>query len=127
MVTKVYQTIQYWPKDCFKAFGEHLSQARQNGDADPDQDIIADTMKLLGNSAYGKTITNKDRHQDVCYCDDVKAPKKVNEPQFWQLNQVSEEMFDVEMAKKKIKYEMPLHIGFFCLSICKAMNVGILL
>ena len=62
VVTKIYQVVQYWPKDCFKKFGEEVSEARCNGDADPEQAIIADTMKLLGNSAYGKTITNKDRH-----------------------------------------------------------------
>ena len=39
-------------------------------------------MKLLGNRAYGKTIINKDRHQDVQFCDNDEAPKKVNEPQF---------------------------------------------
>ena len=62
VVTSVYQTIQYWPKDCFKTFGEKVSQDIYKGDADSDQAIIADTMKLLGNSAYGKTITNKDHH-----------------------------------------------------------------
>ena len=62
VVTKIYQVVQYWPEDCFKKFGEEVSQARRDGDADPAQTIIADMMKLLGNSAYGKTITNKDRH-----------------------------------------------------------------
>ena len=57
---KIYQVVQYWPEDCFKKFGEEVSKARRNGDADPEQTIIADMMKLLGNSAYGTTITNKD-------------------------------------------------------------------
>ena len=65
-------------------------------------------MKLLGNSAYGKTITNKDRHRDVQFCDDDEAPKKVNEPQFRQLNVLSEDLYEVELAKKKIKYDLPL-------------------
>ena len=74
--------VQYWPEDCFKKFGEEVSQARRDGDADPEQGIITDMMKLLGNSGYGKTITNKDRHRDVQFCDNDEAPKKVNEPQF---------------------------------------------
>ena len=101
IVTKIYQVIQYWPRDCFKAFGESVSQARRDGDADPDQAIIADTMKLLGNSGYGKTITNKDNHQDIIYADDQEAPKKVNEPQFWQLNPLTEGMYEIEVAKKR--------------------------
>ena len=96
-----------------------MSEARHNGDADPKQAIIADTMKLLGNSAYGKTITNKDRHRDVQYCDDHEAPKKVNEPQFRQLNALSEDLYEVELAKKKIKYDLPLHIGFFVYQYAK--------
>ena len=94
VVTKIYKVIQYWPRDCFKAFGESVSQARQDRDADSDQAIIADTMKLLGNSSYWKTITNKDKHQDIIYADDHGAPKKVNEPQFQQLNPLMEDMYE---------------------------------
>ena len=118
-ITKIYQVIQYWPNDCFKQFGEEVSQARRNGDAHPDQAIIADTMKLLGNSAYGKTITNKDKHQDMYFCDDEDAPKKINEPQFRQLNMIHEDLYEIEMAKKKIKYNLPLHIGFFVYQYAK--------
>ena len=76
-------------------------------------------MKLLGNSAYGKTITNKDRHRDVQFCDDDEAPKKVNEPQFQQLNVLSEDLYEVEMAKKKIKYDLPIQISFFVYQYAK--------
>ena len=100
VVTKIYQVVQYWPEDCFKPFGEKVSQARRDGDADQDQAIIADTMKLLGNSGYGKTITNKDNHRDLVFCSDEEAPKKVNEPQFRQLNVLSEDLYEVELAKK---------------------------
>ncbi len=54
VVTKVYKAVEYIPKACFKPFTEQVSQARRNGDDDPDTAIIAETMKLLGNSAYGK-------------------------------------------------------------------------
>ena len=118
-VLKIHQVVQYWPKDCFKQFGENVSQARRNGDKDPDQAIIADTMKLLGNSAYGKTITNKDRHRNIYFCTDDEAPKKVNEPTFRQLNILDEDLYEVEMRKKKITYNLPLHIGFFVYQYAK--------
>ena len=76
-------------------------------------------MKLLGNSGYGKTITNKDNHRDLVFCNDDEAPKKVNEPQFRQLNVLSEDLYEVQMAKKKIKYDLPLHIGFFVYQYAK--------
>ena len=53
VVDRVYQVVDYEPNPCFQRFGESVSAARRNGDVDPDKSIIADTMKLLGNSAYG--------------------------------------------------------------------------
>ena len=53
-ITHIYQVVQYLPAPCFEEFGESVSDARRSGDADPDQSIVADTMKLLGNSAYGE-------------------------------------------------------------------------
>ncbi|CAH3039910.1 unnamed protein product, partial [Porites evermanni] len=49
-----------------------------SGDADPRKAIIADTMKLVGNSGYGKTIANQLKHMNVEYCSDAEASRKVN-------------------------------------------------
>ena len=51
-VTHVYQVIEYTPNACFHPFGEAVSDARRAGDIDPNKSIIADTMKLVGNSSY---------------------------------------------------------------------------
>ncbi len=56
VVTRIYKALEYVPKACFKPFTDQVSQARRNGDADADTAIIAETMKLLGNSAYGKHV-----------------------------------------------------------------------
>ena len=61
VMDRVYQIIEYEPNPCFRRFGESVSTARRAGYEDPDKAIIADTMKLLGNSGYGKTVTNVDR------------------------------------------------------------------
>ena len=65
IVDRVYQVVEYERKPCFRNFGESVSTARRNGDSDPEKAIIADTMQLLGNSGYGKTVTNVDRHRNV--------------------------------------------------------------
>ena len=54
VVDRVYQIIEYEPNPCFRRFAESVSTARRAGDEDPDKAIIADTMKLLGNSVYGR-------------------------------------------------------------------------
>ena len=81
-VPKIYQVVEYTSKRCFEPFGNAVSDARRAGDRDPDQAIIADTMKLVGNSSYGKTITNQERHRNVEYCSEIKASQLVNEPYF---------------------------------------------
>ena len=82
VVTTIYQVLQYWPDSCFAQFGEDVSNARRAGDRDPDKAVIADTMKLLGNSGYGKTVTNKQKHRDVKYCDDVSSKGRTAQPPF---------------------------------------------
>ncbi len=50
-----------YPEQSFKQFADEVSDARRAGDIDNSLKLIADTMKLFGNSAYGKCIANKER------------------------------------------------------------------
>ena len=119
VVDHVYQIIENEPKPCFQNFGDSVSAARRAGDADPDKAIIADTMKLLGNSAYGKTVTNVDRHRDIKYSTEVGTSALVNNKRFRQLDVVAEDAYEIEMNKSVVKYTLPLHIGFFVYQYAK--------
>ena len=113
VVGRVYQIIEYEPNPCFRQFGESVSTTRRAGDEDPDKAIIADTMKLLGNSGYGKTVTNVDRHRDVKYSTDIGTSALINNKRFRQLDVVTEDAYEIEMNKSVVKYTLPLHIGLF--------------
>ena len=121
VVDRVYQIIEYEPKPCFQNFGDSVSAARRAGDADPDKAIIADTMKLLGNSAYGKTVTNVDRHRDVKYCTEVGTSLSllIGNKRFRQLDVVAEDAYEVTSNKARVTYDLPLHIGFFVYQYAK--------
>ena len=119
VVDRVYQIIEYEPNPCFRRFGESVSTARRAGDEDPDKAIIADTIKLLGNSGYGKTVTNVDRHRDVKYCTEIGTSALINNKRFRQLNVVTEDAYEIEMNKSVVKYTLPLHIGFFVYQYAK--------
>lgn len=56
-------------------FGEAYSDERSEGDRDHAKTIIADTMKLIGNSSYGKTITNKESHRNVSIVTEEKTSR----------------------------------------------------
>ena len=119
VVDHVYQIIEYEPKPCFRHFGESVSTARRNGDSDPDKAIIADTMKLLGNSAYGKTVTNVDRHRNVKYCTEVGTSACVNNKRFRQLDVVTDDAYEITSSKARVTYDLPHHIGFFVYQYAK--------
>ena len=113
VVDRVYQIIEYEPKPCFQNFGDSVSAARRAGDADPEKAIIADTMKLLGNSAYGKTVTNVDRHRKVTYCTEVGTSLLVGNKRFRQLDVVTDDAYEITSSKARVTYDLPHHIGFF--------------
>ena len=66
-VTEVYQVIEFSPMSCFKQFHDKVSDARRAGDVHEDQSIIADTMKLIGNSGFGSMTMDQEKHQKVIY------------------------------------------------------------
>ena len=119
VVDRVYQIVEYSPKPCFQQFGDSVSAARRAGDSDPDKAIIADTMKLLGNSAYGKTVTNVDRHRDIKYSTEVGTSALVNNKRFRQLDVVAEDAYEVTSSKARMTYDLPHHIGFFVYQYAK--------
>ena len=118
-VTHVYQVINYDAIACFRRFGDAVSTARLEGDVHSHKAIIADTMKLLGNSGYGKPITNVDRHRDVNYCTEKAASLMVNDRRFRQIDVVVHDAYEVEMNKKTVTYTLPVHLGFFVLQYAK--------
>ena len=97
-----------------------MSSARRQGDSDPDKAIIADTMKFLGNSAYGSMILDKTRHRTVVYVKgSAKAKLKVNDPRFVNLTELGEEYFEIQMKKKTLNLDIPISIGYFILKYAK--------
>ena len=51
-----------------------MSEARRAGDVHEDQSIIADTMKLIGNSGFGSMIMDREKHQKIIF---VKGDKDI--------------------------------------------------
>ena len=115
----MYQFVEYDPVPCFRRFGDAVSTARREGDVHSHKTIIADTMKLLGNSGYGKTITNVDIHRDVNYCTEKAASLMVNDRRFRQLDVVVDDAYEIEMNKKTVTYTLTVHVGFFVLQYAK--------
>jgi hypothetical protein len=120
VITEIYQLIRYHPRDLFRRFGESVCDARRKGDVDPSKKILADTSKLIGNSCYGKTITNKDRHRNVEYIDGHDAASdSVSRSDFESLNQLTDDGFyETTFFKRQVSPSLFIHCRRCCRCCC---------
>ena len=119
-VSHVYQVVEFTPKPCFKSFQKEVTAARREGDFDSSKAIIADTMKLIGNSAYGSLIMDKEKHQKVTYVQGKRnACLAANDPVYLKMCGLDDDLYEIESAKTKITLNLPIYLGYFILQYAK--------
>jgi G:T-mismatch repair DNA endonuclease (very short patch repair protein) len=120
-VTKVHQTVEYAnPSFCFNSFVEEVSSSRRQGDIDQDKSTLAETFKLIGNSAFGSMIMNKMRHKKISYVDNYESLSKcINNPKFEKMTEISDEFYEIESSKNKVNLDLPTLLGFWILQLAK--------
>ena len=111
--TKIYRFIEYTPQKCFNAFVQSVVDTRREGDENPDSSVVAETMKLLGKSSYGYQIMDRSRHTETLYLNDEKTHKAINNRFFRRLNNVSTDVYEVELVTSTVKHREPIIVGFF--------------
>ena len=57
-------------------------------------------------SSYGRTVTNKERHTDVLYCQEQQVSRHLVDSSFRRCNQLDEKTFELEMSKKTIRLDL---------------------
>ena len=115
--TKIYLFVQNFPRKCFNNFVQSVVDARREGDENPLSEVVAETMKLLGNSSYGYQIMDRSRHTITKYLNDEKTHKAINEPFFKRLNTVEKDLFEVELLKSTIESREPIIVRFLYCSM----------
>ena len=93
-----------------------VAQARLDGDPNNDKAVIAETMKLIGNSSYGKLITNKEKHHDIVYINESEIGIEIMDEHLFNLTELPDGYYKVEKTKKKISLDLPIHLGVFILN-----------
>ncbi|POM64998.1 Hypothetical protein PHPALM_19387, partial [Phytophthora palmivora] len=63
-ITRTYSFIKASSHNPFKPFMEAVSNARREGDADKDKAMTAEMVKLVGNSAFGRSGMGKSKHKE---------------------------------------------------------------
>ena len=77
VISHIYTVVEYIPNAALNSFMTQVAQARLDGDRDNDKALIAETMKLIGNSSYGKLITNKENITTLCTSMNQKLVQKL--------------------------------------------------
>ena len=116
---KIHRFIEYTPQKCFNGFLQSVVDARREGDGNPGSGIVAETMKLLGNSSYGYPIMDQSRHIETLYLNDEKTHKAINNRLFRRLNNVWTDIYEVELVKSTAEHREPIIVGLFILQYAK--------
>ena len=117
--TKIHRFVQYTPHKVFNSFVQSVVDARRAGDENPLSGVVAETMKLLGNSSYGYQIMDRSKHTMTKYLGDEKTHKAINNQFFKRLNIVAKDLYEVELVKFTIEHREPIIVGFFILQYAK--------
>ena len=106
--TKIYCCVQYTPKKCFNNFVQSVFDAKRAGDENLESIVVAETIKVLGNSSHSYQMMDISRHTETKYLNDEKTHKAINGKSFKRLNKVSKELYEVELVKSKIEHREPI-------------------
>ncbi|KAG3131302.1 hypothetical protein PC128_g26624 [Phytophthora cactorum] len=66
-ITKTYCFIKANSHKEFAPFMEAVSDARREGDTDKSKAMIAEMMKQVGNSAFGRSGMDMSKHKEIKY------------------------------------------------------------
>ncbi|GMF31615.1 unnamed protein product [Phytophthora lilii] len=103
----------------FAPFMEAVSNARREGDADESKAMIAEMMKLVGNSALGRSGMDMSKHKEIKNESSDKAIKaKIKHFTFHGLEELNDAC-ELTMMKRKLKNKNPIHLSIAIYQLAK--------
>jgi len=118
-ITKTYSFIKASAFKVFKPFMEDVSNARREGDVDKSKEMIADMMKLVGNSAFGRSGMDMTKHKRVEYLsDEERIRKKIEHFTFHGLEEFNDSC-EIVMKKRRISAKNPIHLSIAIYQLAK--------
>ena len=119
VITAVHRTIYYTPCKIFEWFVWQVTQAHRTGDVEKSKALLAEVLKLLGNSGYGKLIEALERQTDVFYTKDEKVvDRALRSSYFSDLDEVGE-AYGLESFKPRITIRRPFQVGIAVYQLAK--------
>ncbi|KAG2775727.1 hypothetical protein Pcac1_g13824 [Phytophthora cactorum] len=118
-ITKTYSFIKAGAHKAFAPFMEAVSSARRVGDEDKRKAMIAETMKLVGNSAFGRSDMDMSRHKQVKYeSNKDKIKSRIEHFTFRGLEELNDSC-DITMKKCRLNNKNPIHLSIAIYQLAK--------
>ena len=73
--TKIHRLVQYTPRKVINSFVQSVVDTRRATDESPLSGVVAETMKLIGNSSYDYQKMDRSKHTMTKYLGDEKSHK----------------------------------------------------
>ena len=67
VVSRVHRAVQWRSHPWLEPFTNFVPTSQCTTDADPNQKILGEMAKLVGNAGFGRFIMDVSRHQEVSY------------------------------------------------------------
>ncbi|EGZ25222.1 hypothetical protein PHYSODRAFT_326275 [Phytophthora sojae] len=121
-ITKTYSFIKASSHKAFAPFMEAVSSARREGDENVKsicKIIIEKMMKLVGNSAFGRSGMDMSKHKEVRYESDDKAIKaKIEHFTFHGMEELNDSC-EFTMKKRKFNNKNPIRLSIAIYQLAK--------
>ncbi|KAG3148564.1 hypothetical protein PC128_g23561 [Phytophthora cactorum] len=118
-ITKTYSFIKASSHKAFAPFMEAVSNARREGDADKSKAMIAEMMKLVGNSAFGRSGMDMSKHKEIKYESGDKAIKNKTEHFTFHGLEELNGACEITMKKRRLKNKNPIHLSIAIYQLAK--------
>ena len=118
IVSNITLAVRYQKKSPFKKFRDAVSDARRKGDKNKDYKLIGEMMKLLGNSSYGKCITNILNHETVKIVSEQNYDKNIRR-NIYKTHEDLDDGYEFRFKKTLFKQNLPVQIGFAVYQLAK--------
>ena len=107
----IKKILEFKHKAIFKNYIEYLYSKKKEYSLQKKKSFEF-IFKILMNSFYGSTLTDKTRFRDIRICTSKrKALKLTKLPTFVSMNSINENIVIVELSKKKCVFDSPIMIG----------------
>ncbi|KAG2988366.1 hypothetical protein PC121_g10478 [Phytophthora cactorum] len=118
-ITKTYSFIKASAHKAFAPFMNAVSSARRVGDEDKSKAMIAEMMKLVGNSSFGRSGMDMSKHKQIKYeSKEDKIKSHIEHFTFHGLEELNDSC-EITMNKRRLNNKNPIHLSIAIYHLAK--------